>query len=324
MSQYYLPTASSARLYVHDVKGFLWAALGAVLLVDLPLALNQARLPAVGAACLTLLIVVPTFLLAYAVYGGARKQKQFSVASNEKEALELCLASLSELDDNFVTELDEKKGRVTAICNVGGSDLQLQFRVVPLASGCSHVYLSCQPVDPWKTIDFKNRSRVSLQLIQEFMKSMTEAGTEWDHAHSSNVQRHHICHRPTTASHQRSWAMIACFVLGGMLVMGVAALCQHHFATGSAKATDANTPACVSAVACVSNRTLLVAPGDNLDMPSGKRTQIGSLDGRIYREYDYLRSTLHDKGAVYAGLGKAGLARIQYEKAVHLKTLLFN
>jgi hypothetical protein len=68
---------------------------------------------------------------------------------------------------------------------------------------------------------------------------------------------------------------------------------------------------------------LLVAPGESLDMPPNKRTAIDSLDLRIYSQYHHLRSTLHDKGTIYAGLGKATLARIQYEKAVGLTRLLY-
>jgi hypothetical protein len=281
---------------------------------------------ALGAACLTLLFAVPTFLLTYKLYGGARKRTQFSVMADEKESLELCLASLGELDDSFVTEVDEKQGKVTALCNMDNLELQVQFKIVPLASGCSHIYASCQPVDQWRTIDFKRRSRTSLNKLREFMLTLTE----WNYEHDSNVTRHHICHRPQNAS-GRGWlssTAIVCFALSAVLLFLTVKLWQGRAAT-----SPTISPVVSKAHARLqseaeqrphASRALLVSPGESMvDIPPAKHEVINSLDHRIYMQYHSLTSTLRDKGAIYAGLGKATRARQQYEKARELKSVLY-
>ena len=109
-----------------------------------------------------------------------------------------------------------------------------------------------------------------------------------------------------------------------MLLLALAIFFRHQFdaAAGWQPVTRTNQTALPAAVH-ITNRNLLVAPGESFDMPAGKRTQINSIDHKIYSQYHYLRSSLHDKGAIYAGLGKAALARTQYEKSVRLKNLLY-
>jgi hypothetical protein len=100
---------------------------------------------------------------------------------------------------------------------------------------------------------------------------------------------------------------------------------RHQIPTLGWQSTDRNHTAssAEAQITNVINRSLLVAPGESIDMPAGKRLLINSLDHKIYSQYHYLSASLHDKGTIYAGLGKAALARMQYEKAVRLKNLLY-
>lgn len=174
---------SMPRLYVHDVKGFLWAAAGAILLIDLPLMLGQEhKAPAAMAAGATALSVV-VFIWAYFKYGAARQKARITVNIGKAEALELCLAALGQLADCRITHLNQASGSITAIARIEKMSYEISFRIENVLEDAWEIAMECRPSDPWALVDLSGRNRQIVYDLRYFLHGIEN----WDYTCNAEI-----------------------------------------------------------------------------------------------------------------------------------------
>jgi hypothetical protein len=189
---------SMPRLYVHDVKGFLWAAAGAILLIDLPLMLGQAhKAPAAMAAATTALSVV-AFIWAYFKYGAARQKARITVNIGKPEALELCLAALGQLYDCRITHLNQDIGAINATARIEKMSYDISFQIDNVLDDTWEIAMECRPSDSWALVDLSGRNRQIVYDLRYFLHGIEN----WDYICNTE-----IANVPFTARRQstRKW-----------------------------------------------------------------------------------------------------------------------
>jgi hypothetical protein len=185
---------AGSRIYVHDVKGFLWSIGLAVWLIDAPMALHFStrqcdfsdlfKTHNAIAAALLQIVAIPCFLLLRARFGPALKVDSVTVPIGQMEAVELCLASLGELKNSRVTSLDETDGEICATTVADGVRRNVMFSIFELDERLSEIRVRCQPAEAGVTMDLFATNHEIVHKLTSFISSFPD----WEHQYECSVR----------------------------------------------------------------------------------------------------------------------------------------
>jgi len=174
---------SMPRLYVHDVKGFLWAAAGAILLIDLPLMFGGEHKASAMIAAGATVIGVALFIWAYCKYGAARQKAIMTVNVGKQEALELCLAALGQLEDCRITHLNQADGSIQATARCERVSHDISFQINNVLGETWEIAIGCRPSDSWTLVDLSGTNRRIVYDLRYFLHGFQD----WDYTCDSEI-----------------------------------------------------------------------------------------------------------------------------------------